>query len=312
MIARLAHAWDSGGMLEYVLVVPHIFYLPVLRLFLDHVRRNAPEVSRHICLFFDYAYLNEMHELAQLCFSGERGQVLKFLDESHTPCIDCGRHLLLENLISLACYMIPARYLVFVDDDFLLRDSAAIETLLQPLQCGYMLSGIFVRPVKRIHTCLFAINPDYLRAHLRLFDQGRNLYDDTSLSTGSITYQMLAKRNKGVFPVADHERGYEFLGRHLGHCTGEVWGDLPLALRAILPPEALPAELGAVRFDAGLLLESLANAFRVKARGRDYELISSEVRRNAGRDFPTYLDKVYNNHHWLISQTLASAGVAVA
>jgi len=304
-VSRLAAEWAGGKTREYVAVVPHLFYLPLLRMFMNNIERQAPEVRKRLCFFFDYGPLDGMHEVMRRCYFGERAKVLKYLEKMRLPHIDCGHQLLLENLISLACYIIPARYLVFMDDDYLLRDETTLEKLLEPLRRGYALSGVFVEQVRRIHTCLFAIRPECLRDRLALFDNGENLYGEDLRSTGSITYQLLAKRKKGVFHVADSRDGDPRLGRHLGHCAGELWGDMPVILRAVLPFGTLPKGLGGVKLDVGVLMESLAAAFRVRRQACDYENIPNELRYNAGQDFPAYFEKIYNNYHWLVAQPAA-------
>ena len=301
-VSRLAREWASDGMPEYLVVVPHMFYLPLFKLFMNNIERHAPEVRKHLRFFFDYAPLDGVHEIVQRCFYGERARVMQHLRRVRVPYIDCGHQLLLENLITLACYMVPAKYLVFVDDDFFIRDQATIESLLEPLRDGYALSGIFVKRVQRIHTCLFAIRPECLRERLALFDNGENLYAEELRSTGSITYQVLAKRKKGVFHVADYGDGDQRLGRHLGHCTGELWGDMPLILRHVLSFGTLPKDMCKNELDAAVLLEGLAEAFHVQRQARDYEHIANDVRYNAWRDFPAYLEKVYSNYHWLMAQ----------
>jgi hypothetical protein len=298
-VERLAKEWDRS-IEDYAVVVPHMFYLPLLRLFLRNMEQQAPEIRKKVRFFFDYAQLEGIHELVRQCFIGERAQVLRHLRNVGAPYIDCGRRLLLENLISLACYSIPCRYLVFVDDDFFLRDQNAVQRLLDPLQSGYVLTGIFVKRVQRIHTCLFAMRPEYLRNRLALFDDGTNLYPEDLRSTGSITYKALAKRKKGVFPVADFD-DYEGLGKHLGHCAGELWGDLPLILHRLIPYGDLPEGVGRLRLDVPVLLESLAEAFQVSCPAAEYKIIGNDLRMNAHKQFPDYLEKLYGNHRWLIA-----------
>ncbi len=304
-VSRLAARWAGGKTREYVAVVPHMFYLPLLKMFMSNIERQASGVRKHLCFFFDYAPLDGVHEVVRRCYFGERAKVLKYLGKMRLPHIDCGHQLLLENLISLACYMVPARYLVFVDDDFFLRDVTTLEKLLEPLRRGYALSGIFAERERRIHTCLFAIRPECLRDRLALFDNGENLYAEDLRSTGSITYQFLAKRKKGVFHVADFLDDDQCLGRHLGHCTGELWGDMPVVLSTVLPFGTLPKGLGGIKLDVAVLMESLAAAFRVPRQARDYENISNELRYNAEQDFPAYFEKIYNNYHWLVAQPAA-------
>jgi len=298
-VARLANEWDRG-LEEYAVVVPHMFYLPLLRLFLRNLEQQAPEIRSKVRFFFDYAHL-EGHELLRRCFLGERTQVLRHLQKIGAPYIDCARQLLLENLISLACYTIPCRYLVFVDDDFFVKDKSAVQRLLDPLQNGYKLSGIFVKRVQRIHTCLFAMRPEYLRDHLSLFDNGTNLYAEDLRSTGSITYQALASRKKGVFSVADFDDDDGSLGQHLGHCAGELWADLPGILHRVIPYGELPKGIGRMKLDVPVLLESLAEAFQLSCPPAEYKIIGNNLRRNAHKQFPAYLEKLYGNHRWLIA-----------
>jgi hypothetical protein len=299
--ARLAREWERG-MEDYAVVVPHMFYLPLLRLFLRNLDQKAPEIREKVRFVFDYAPLEGTHELVRRCFFGERALVLGHLRKIGTRSIDCGRQLLLENLITFACFAIPCRYLVFVDDDFFLRDQDAVQRLLIPLQKGYVLSGIFVKRVQRIHTCLFAMRPEYLRDTLSLFDDGTNLYPEDLRSTGSITYLALSKRKKGVFPVADSDNYEESLGKHLGHCAGELWGDLPLILHRVIPSGDLPKGIGRLKLNVPVLLESLAEAFQVSCRPvAEYESIETDLRLDAHNQFPAYLEKLYGNHRWLIA-----------
>jgi hypothetical protein len=77
---------------------------------------------------------------------------------------------------------------------------------------------------------------------------------------------------------------------------------MPVILRAVLPFGTLPKGLGGVKLDVGVLMESLAAAFRVRRQACDYENIPNELRYNAGQDFPAYFEKIYNNYHWLVAQ----------
>lgn len=299
-VKQLAQRWEKAGREEQVIVVPHMFYLALLKCWVRNLELQAPEVLSQVCFFFDYAALGGTHEIVRRSFFGERAAALKFLRKKGLPYIDSGRQLFLENLISLACYMIPARYLVFMDDDFFIRHPAVIDQLLEPLQRGYLLAGRYVKTSRRMHTSLFALRPDCLRDELRLFDNGENLYADEAMSTGSITYQELANRPKGVFSIGDYADNDDSFGRHLGHCTTELWNDFPQVLKMLFQPDKLPEQDARMKLDVDLLLEALAMLYQVPRQKEEYCHVDNELRWGAPDNFAVYLGKIYNNHHWLL------------
>jgi len=299
-VYQLAEGWDSGGIAESIVVVPHIFYMALIKCFMRDLELRAPEILRQVCIFFDYAELEEAHDIVRQSFFGERDEVLKYARKVGASFIDSGHRLLLENLISLACYMIPANYLVFMDDDFFINNTTSIDKLLDPLIRGYLLSGMHEKGRDRIHTCFFALRPECLRDELLMFDNGENLYSNKSISTGSITYKALSNRDKGVFVLGDYWEGDDNLGRHLGHCTTELWNDLPQILRRLFRPEMLPKNDGEIELDVSILLEALALLFEVRHHECDYAPVDNDLRQNAVNDFATYFGRIYNNYHWLL------------
>jgi hypothetical protein len=153
-VMQLEKGWEKSRIAEHVIVVPHMFYVALLKCFVKNLKLQAPGVLRQICFFFDYAALDGIHEIVRRSFLGERLETLKYLRKERLSFIDSGRQLFLENLISLACYMIPAKFLVFMDDDFFISKPAIIDQLLDPLRRGYLLSGRYVNISQRMHTSL--------------------------------------------------------------------------------------------------------------------------------------------------------------
>lgn len=305
-VNQLAKKWDKVGLAEHVIVVPHIFYTALLKCFVRNLELRAPEILSQICFFFDYAALDQIHDIVRRSFIGERAEALKYLKKKGLPGIDPGRPLFLENLISLACYMIPAKYLVFMDDDFFINQTTQIDRLLDPLRRGYLLSGRYVNFTHRMHTSLFALRPDCLRDELGLFDNGENLYADTLMSTGSITYKELENCDKGVFHIGHYADNDDTFGRHLCHCTTELWSDLPQFLKILFQPEKLQEKDAKIKLNVDILLESLALVFKVPRQVGEYYHIDNELRWSALDNFEVYLGKIYNNHHWLLRQAGSS------
>ncbi|MEE9213746.1 MAG: hypothetical protein V3U54_02990 [Thermodesulfobacteriota bacterium] len=300
-VYQLVEHWDSSEIAEYVIVVPHIFYMALLKCFFRNLELHAPEVLRNVCIVFDYANLEHIHDIVRHCFFGERAEVLKYIQEIKIPFIDSGHHLLLENLISLACYVIPAKYLVFIDDDFFINNSTSIDNLLDPLKQGYCLSGRYVKVVDRIHTSFFALRPECFYEELLLFDNGENRYADKFTSTGTITYRAFSKYDKGVFNISDYGDNDDTFGHHLGHCTTELWCDLPQYLKILFRHDLLAEDdLHKLRTDVSILLEALALVFKVDQHQHNYYHIDNELRQNAVSKFEAYFSNIYNNHHWLV------------
>lgn len=299
-VRQLAKCWDSG-VAECTIVVPHIFYRSLLGCALRNLELRAPEMRSSVCIIFDYPVLDLLPEIVRQGFFGERASVLAHSRKTGLSFIDPGRQLYLENLISLACYTLPAKHLVFMDDDFFVSHESSIEALLAPLRRGYLMSGRYARGADRIHTSFFALKPECLRDELLLFDDGKNLYANESMSTGTITYRRLSGREQGVCILGDYRDADASLGRHLCHCTGELWNDLPHILRALFRSDALPPGGGRRKLDVSMLLEALALLFEVRrdADNDAYLHIDNELRRNAVNDFAAYFGKIYHNHHWL-------------
>lgn len=302
-VDELAERWSRESVEEYVIVVPHIFYKPLFQYFLRHLQLHVQEVLRRVCIFFDYAILEDVPEVVKKCFFGERAEVLEIAGKGVLPFFDPGRQLYLENVISLACYMIPANYLVFMDDDFFVSSSESLNKLLDPLKRGYLMTGRYVKIMDRLHTCFFGINPEALQDELMLFDNGENHYSDKSMDTGTITYRTLSKRNKGVFIIDNYQDDDLSLGRHLTHCATEMWVDLPQILRINFDLGMFPKEADKTELDTSILLEALSLLFDVKHGGHGYKPVDNDLRQKAamGRDLSAYIGRVYNNYQWLMN-----------
>jgi len=298
-VHQLAECWGSRGIAEHMVVVPHIFYRRLLKCSMRNIESQAPEILRRVCILFDYAVLEKVPDILRPCLFGERAQVLEYAQKKKLAFIDSGHQMFLENLISVACYMLPAKYLVFKDDDFFLNSAASVEKLLDPLKRGYLLSGKYVKAVDRIHTCFFALRPEYLRDELLLFDNGENLYTDELTDTGTVTYRALSNRDKGAFILGDYWDDDLTLGRHLCHCTAELWYDLPQALKMHFRTEMLPKKYSKMKLDVEMLLEALALLYKVRRHASHYDAVSNELRQKGRSDFSPYFEKIYNNHHWL-------------
>ena len=299
-VEQLAKGWGKAGMSEQVIIVPHLFYEALIRCFVGNLRFRAPEILSQLCFFFDYASLDGIHEIVRRSFFGERAAALKYLRKEGLASIDSGRQLSLENLISLACYMIPAKYLVFMDDDFFINRAATVEQLLEPLRRGYLLSGRYVKVTQRMHTSLFALRSEGLRDELLLFDNGENLFANEELSTGSITYREFKNRAKSVFSIGDYGDNDDTFGRHLCHCTTELWSDLPQVLKFLFQPEQLAEKDAKIRMNVDTMLEALALVYNVPRQEEEYIHVDNDLRFGALDNFALYLSKIYNNHHWLL------------
>jgi hypothetical protein len=154
----------------------------------------------------------------------------------------------------------------------------------------------------KIHTCLFALNPDFLRNELGLFDDGENLYYDNSRDTGTNTYGLLSKRDKGVFILGESPDGNGLFGRHLGHCAAELWFDLPAILKKRFRLEMISADR---HLNVSTLLGALALLNKTNVRSDHYFPVQNELRTNAQNDFSAYYSNVYHNHLWLEQQARA-------
>lgn len=299
-VGQLAKRWGSGGIAEHMVVVPHIFYMALLKCFRRNLELKASEILSQICLFFDYAVIDRAPEIVKQCFFGERAEVLRYARKMGLPFIDPGRQLFLENLISLACYMIPAQCLVFMDDDFFINHPASIDALVDPLKRGWLMSGRYAKPMDRLHTSFFALRPEALRDELALFDGGENYYADELIDTGTITYRELLNRDKGVFILGEYYDNDLTFGRHLIHCTTELWVDFPQILMFHFEHDKFPKDIGKMKLDMSILLEALALVFQLRPRqGGDYEPVFNEMRMKAFDALVPYFEKIYNNYHWL-------------
>ncbi len=301
-VGRLSRYWRKKQIPDSTIVIPHMFYLTLLQSFIGNLENRAPEILRQACFVFDYSALRGISEIVRKCFWGERASVLRFLRGKGLRCIDPGRRFDLENVISLACYIFPAKYLVFMDDDFFLENEASLDVLLEPLRSGYQMSGSYVRSTDRLHTSFFALRPDWLRDRLELFDDGVNLYAEDSRDTGTITFRTLAAREKGVFVIGDHADGNGPFGRHLAHCTMELWSDMPQVLNLHFRKENLSGA-GRMRLDASILLEALATYLGVQPGLCGHKPVGTALRGEGPSDFVPYFQRIYDNHHWLLRQS---------
>lgn len=300
-VDALAAQWGEEGPAECVIVVPHIFYLPLFQCFVRHLELRLKETLGNVCVFFDYAILENVPDVVKQCFMGERRDVLDIAKKRNMRFIDPGRQLYLENLISLACYMINARYLIFMDDDFFIDGPESLNTLLGPLKRGYLMAGRYAEVMDRLHTCFFGIRPEVLRDALTLFDNGENHYSDKHMDTGTVTYRTLSKRERGVFITDQYRDDDDSLGRHLTHCTTEMWVDLPQIIRVNFDLALFPKDIEETELDTSILLEALADLFDARGAGRDYQPVDNELRQRAahGHDFSVYIGRVYSNYQWL-------------
>jgi len=305
--SHLARRWDSIGMPESRIVVPHLSYSALLTCFIRNLEIRAPDILGRLIVFLGYTEHGQVTEpdIISKSFRGERGEVLKYARRMGLSCIDPGHQLLVENQISLACYMIPARYLIFMDDDFFIENIDSMEKLVAPLKRGYILSGMYEKNMDKIHTCFFAMNPAYLRDELRLFDDGENLYYDRLRDTGTNTYRTLSKRDKGVFVLGESPDGNGVLGRHLGHCAAELWFDLPAILKKLFRLETISGDVCRMKLTVTTLLEALALLSKAGDSSDRYRPVHQDVRINAVNDFAAYFSEVYCNHRWLELQARA-------
>jgi hypothetical protein len=311
-IHRLALGEDGAERRECAVVVPHMCYLPLMRLSVQNLRHCEPKLIEHSCVFFDYSGRLRSCEIARRSFLGERTKVLRYLGEAGLRSLDCGRQLFLENVITAAAYMIPARYIVFKDDDFFLADGKRLQKLVEPLESGCLLSGLYTRYFDRLHTCLFAMRPQMLCDQLALFDDGENTYSHSTLDTGSITFQALRKLSGRVHVIGDYEEhetgevwcGGEVWGRHLSHCASELWLELPGVLNKHFRNDRLMAAMGRAKLDAGVLLEALALFLGLEKRGQEWEPSQDRLRDAAlqPEHFSAYFTRIYNNYCWLLQK----------
>ena len=203
-IRSLEKQWAATRTREFLLIIPHMFYLPLLRLSICNLKQHAPALMERTCLYIDYSRQLSSFDLVRRAYLGERTKVLRYLTREGMPCVDTGRQLFMENVISLAAYMSPAQCLVFKDDDFLLAGGEPVAKVVTTLREGALLSGMYTAKFDRLHTCFFGMRSEALRDHLALFDNGENTYASTSMDTGSITYQSLREVPGAVRSLGDY------------------------------------------------------------------------------------------------------------
>ncbi len=306
--SRLARQWDKLPQVDCLIVVPHLFYLPLLTCCIRHLEIQGPQILHQLCLLFsypDHVQAVEPDLIAQ-SFFGERTAVLNYLRRMGVDYVDLGHQLYVENQISLAAYMIPAKRLIFIDDDYFVRQAENLIKLAEPLNQGYLLSGLYSPTMQKIHTCFFAIDPVYLRDELRLYDNGENLYYESLRDTGTIIYAELSRRNKGVWIIEESIDGNGSSGRHLGHCGGELWFDFPTVFKQVYQLAKISAQLNPGNLSASVLLDALALLHRLPDTAERYLTVDQVVRDQAVQDFPAYFANIYRNHRWLEKQAKAT------
>jgi hypothetical protein len=306
-VRLLARQWDELPQIGYMIVLPHLFYLPLLTCCIRHLEIQDPQILHQLILLFSYPNHAQAMEpdLISQCYFGERAMVLNYVRKMGLSYVDLGHQLYVENQISLAAYMIPARRLIFIDDDYFIRQAENIGRLIEPLNLGYLLSGLYSPAMKKIHTCFFAIDPAYLRDELRLYDNGENLYYEDLRDTGAITYEELSRRNKGVWITEESIDGNSASGRHLGHCGGELWFDFPAIFKQVYQVEKISAQLNPGKLSASVLLDSLALVHRLYDTADQYLPVEQQARDQAVQNFPDYFASIYRNHRWLEQQAKA-------
>ncbi len=311
-IRSLEKQWAATRTREFLLIIPHMFYLPLLRLSICNLKQHAPALMERTCLYIDYSRQLSSFDLVRRAYLGERTKVLRYLTREGMPCVDTGRQLFMENVISLAAYMSPAQCLVFKDDDFLLAGGEPVAKVVTTLREGALLSGMYTAKFDRLHTCFFGMRSEALRDHLALFDNGENTYASTSMDTGSITYQSLREVPGAVRSLGDYAQsesgevrcGGELWGRHLRHCASELWIDFPGVLAAHFDPEQLASRVGRCELNADILLEAVALFLGLDQPGGDWMPYSKSARDAAAEynNLPAYFSTLHNNHHWLMQE----------
>ncbi len=315
-IERLSLLWRQVEASECVIVVPHLFYLALLRLSTENLKCRATQALEHCCLIFEYAASMAGCEIARRSFAGERKAVLDHVRQAGIRFLDPGRRLSQENLISVAAYAIPARCLIFKEDGFLLENARPIQTLQRVLDNGCLLSGLYEPWFDRFHPCLFGMRPEVLRDRLDLFDNGENCCDAATMDTGTITYLALRREHAGVYAAGNYDEGSceEVLcrdqrwGRRLTQCASSIWLDLPQLLSKHFNNELLAPALDGQELDAVLLLESLALLLGLEAPEIEFLPAREEFQRALMQPdhFADYLGRLYSNHRWLLETARAA------
>jgi hypothetical protein len=307
-VRLLARQWDKIPQIDCMIVLPHLFYLPLLTCCIRHLEIQDPQILHQLILLFSYPNHAQAMEpdLISQCYFGERATVLNYVRKMGLSYVDLGHQLYVENQISLAAYMIPARRLIFIDDDYFIRQAENFGRLVEPLNQGYLLSGLYSPAMKKIHTCFFALDPAYLRDELRLYDNGENLYYEDLRDTGAITYEELSRRKKGVWITEESIDGNGSSGRHLGHCGGELWFDFPVILKQVYQVEQISAQLKPGKLSASVLLDALALVYGLDDTADQYLPVEQLKRDQAVQNFPDYFTCIYRNHRWLEQQAKAA------
>jgi len=274
---------------EVAVVVPHMFLLPLLRRFCFHLQACFGTDDPLVYVVPDYLDHDSAPCSIVRCYARERRRVAAFLRSKRIHCIDARRSLLLENLYSLAIYTIPAKYLLFVDDDVFLSDRRAIDRLVSSLRAGYRMVGYYDEVTQRVHTSFFGMATEALWASIDLFDDGENLYAETRRDTGSIAFAKLRSENS-VAVLGPYRDGQNEWGFHLGHCASELWRDFP----QILSHHGGPAHEWYDEI-ADVLKEVSPSSVDDSA----YVPITDSVRRGAYSDPREYYSRVQNNLSWL-------------
>ena len=307
-VRLLARQWDELPQTDCMIVAPHLFYLPLLTCCIRHLEMQDPQILHQLILLFSYPNHAQALEpdLISQCYFGERATVLNYVRKKGLSYVDLGHQLYVENQISLAAYMIPARRLIFLDDDYFFRQAENLDRLVEPLNQGYLLSGLYSPTMKKIHTCFFAIDPAYLREELRLYDNGENLYYETLRDTGAITFAELSRRSRGVWTIEESIDGNGAFGRHLGHCGGELWFDFPVILKQVYQVEKISAQLKPSKLSASVLLDALALVYGLDDTADQYLPVEQLTRDQAVQNFSDYFTCIYRNHRWLEQQAKAA------
>jgi hypothetical protein len=226
VINSLAEDAIERNNVDTAIVVPHMFLSSLLERFYSSLQACGDVSELPLYVVSDYPEWGDIPTGIATCYENERTRVMSFLENASIGYIDARRQLLLENLYSIASYVVPANYLVFIDDDVFLTGGEALRDMIQMLRDGYKLVGYFDEVTRRIHTAFFGMDPQVLRQSLDLFDDGKNLYVDTSQDTGSITFARLNAED-AVAVLGQYHDGYNDWGIHLGHCASEIWCDMP-------------------------------------------------------------------------------------
>jgi hypothetical protein len=276
------------------IIVPHVCYLPLLVRFVEHMFNVAPTYVSKLLVILDYPDCYETSPVFRRCYKNEMKLIKDYLDRINVPFIDCGKQLLLENVYSLATYAFPDSYLLFVDDDYFVRDSDTISLFLSSVQednCA--ICGFYDDYFRRIHTCMFSLRSEAATNNLLLFDNGVNLYSDPRKDTGTdflADIQLLKWDTCVVSRYSDIDTKH---GIHLGHCASEMWFGLPLALQGCGETHCLD-DCNTI----GDVVSLLRDKYGIKGSDQ-YTPIPSSIRDALPKTFESYIEHVTGNHLWL-------------